>query len=84
MGDYQISILLTTWVLLIVLFVRNRLAFNARRRYLREIKALIDSNRPYEAFQYLRDLEEGPSYLEDCFDLTKWTYKQFFPKEVPK
>lgn len=79
----SIAITLTFVVLWVVMMIRIRLVHDARMRRLDEVHAEVmrlinarspDWRKPWRVF------DEGPSYDRMLFDLTRWTYKQFYPE----
>lgn len=84
--DHLASFHLTLLALLVIALYRNNLVFKHRTRRLYEIKVACDlqlSNRNFLASmeRYYAEYNKV-SYGSMLFDVTKWTYKQFYPNPV--
>lgn len=78
------SAFLITWLALCaVLMVRNSLAWGIQRQRIEEIHQAnvrdINAKLPVDCAQRYKQLHN--QYLM-VLDLTKWTYRQFYPQEV--
>lgn len=76
----------TMSVLLAIFTARNFIVFYCRIKEINRISAVadkaIDAGMTWQHIQGLYDaFNEGASYEQQLFDLTKWTYKQFYPHD---
>lgn len=77
---------MTMLVLAAIGMVRNHIVYGIRTRRLFEIKALADKGVADDAayknvVRWYEDFDKF-TYNAMVFDLTRWTYKQFYPNPV--
>jgi len=76
-----LAILLSMIIICLILLVRNELVFRVRQKALKIIskkaKIAIKNNENWEKSYTEYDLND--SYDKMFFDLTKWSFNQFYP-----
>jgi hypothetical protein len=79
------SIFLTLIVLIMLMFVRQGIVFICRIKEIHRIhNEAIDAlhaGKLYDPESMWKSFKNGPTADQQALDLTKWTYKQFYPNE---
>lgn len=82
------ALIWTIMALSCVLGVRNHLVFKYRMRRLDEIHTFCLRSIAFDQIDCMPEIDrrydeiDNPSYNMMVFDITKWTYRQFYPKPV--
>jgi hypothetical protein len=76
------ALLYTVLAIGALLLIRNELVYKMNMRRIAEIHAAIQRAIDQGQFAYsmFAAYDEMPSYDAQLFDLSKWSYAQFFPK----